>query len=223
VADRLLVEVFSDLVCPWCYVGKRRLEHALERFPESGRVDVVWRSFELEPDAPATAEPRAEALARRYGMTADEAAQRDAHMSTLTAEAGLEYRPDLVVVGRTFDAHRVLHAAAAAGLQAQVKERLLRAHFAEGRPLTDHDTLVELAGEAGLDRDGTRAALADGAYAGAVRADEREAAQLGITGVPFFVLGRRYAVAGAQPPELLLQALERAFAETVTEPGPATA
>ncbi len=218
MADRLLVEVWSDLVCPWCYLGKRRLERALEQFAERDRVDVVWRSFELEPDAPATPEPRAEALARRYGMTADEAAQRDAHMAALAAETGLDYRPDLVLLGNTFDAHRVLHAAAAAGLQAQVKERLLRAYFTEGRALTDRDTLVELAGEAGLDRDGARAALADGAHAAEVRAEEREAAQLGITGVPFFVLGRRYAVSGAQPPELLLEALERAFAETVTEP-----
>jgi predicted DsbA family dithiol-disulfide isomerase len=215
VSERLLVEIWSDLVCPWCYLGKRRLEKALERFPERDRVDVVWRSFELEPDAPATPEPRAEALIRRYGMTADEAAQRDADMTALAAEAGLEYRPDRVLLGNTFDAHRVLHAARAAGLQAEAKERLLRAYFTEGRALTDRDTLVELAGEAGVDRAEARAALANGSYAADVRSDEHEAAQLGINGVPFFVLGRRYAVSGAQPPELLLQALERAFAETV--------
>jgi predicted DsbA family dithiol-disulfide isomerase len=224
MSSRLLVEVWSDLVCPWCYLGKRRLEQALEQFPKRDRVDVVWRSFELEPDAPATAEPRADALVRRYGMTPDEAEQRDAHMTALAAEAGLEYRPDRVLLGNTFDAHRVLHAAGAAGLQAQAKERLLRAHFTEGRALTDRDTLVELAAEAGLEPDAARAALDDRSYAAEVRAEEREAAQLGITGVPFFVLGRRYAVSGAQPAELLLQALERAYAETVGEsPPPSTA
>ena len=221
--ERLLVEIWSDLVCPWCYLGKRRLEQALERFPERDRVDVVWRSFELEPDAPATPEPRAEALIHRYGMTAEEAAQRDEHMTALAAEAGLEYRPDLVLLGNTFDAHRVLHAAAAAGLQAQAKERLLRAYFTEGRALAERDTLVELAAEAGLDPEAARAALEGGSHADEVRADEREAAQLGITGVPFFVLGRRYAVSGAQPSELLLQALERAFAETVADAGTAPA
>ena len=223
MSDRLLVEIWSDLVCPWCYLGKRRLEQALEQFPERDRVDVVWRSFELEPDVPATPEPRAEALVRRYGMTAEEAEQRDAHMAALAAEAGLEYRPDLVLLGNTFDAHRVLHVAGAAGLQAQAKERLLRAYFTEGRALTDRDTLVELAADAGVDPDTARAALAGDGYAAEVRADEREAAQLGITGVPFFVLGRRYAVSGAQPPELLLRALEQAFAETVTDGGAATA
>jgi predicted DsbA family dithiol-disulfide isomerase len=221
VPDRLLVEVWSDLVCPWCYLGKRRLEQALEQFPERDRVDVVWRSFELEPDAPTTPEPRAEALVRRYGMTPEQAAERDATMTALAAEAGLDYRPDLVLLGNTFDAHRILHAAAAAGLQAPAKERMLRAYFTEGRALSDPDTLVELAGEAGLDTEAARAALADGSHADEVRAEEREAAQLGITGVPFFVLGRRYAVSGAQPAELVLQALERAFAETVTEAGAA--
>jgi predicted DsbA family dithiol-disulfide isomerase len=221
VSDRLLVEVWSDLVCPWCYLGKRRLEQALEQFPERDRVDVVWRSFELEPDAAATPEPRAQALVRRYGMTPEEAEQRDELMTGLAAEAGLEYRPDLVMLGNTFDAHRVLHAAGAAGLQAQAKERLLRGYFTEGRALTDRDTLVELAGEAGLDPAAARAALDGDAYAAEVRAEEHEAARLGITGVPFFVLGRRYAVSGAQPPELLLQALERAFSDTVTDAGAA--
>jgi predicted DsbA family dithiol-disulfide isomerase len=223
MADRMLVEVWSDLVCPWCYLGKRRLEQALERFPHRDRVDVVWRSFELEPDAPATAESRADLLVTRYGMTPAQAAERDAHMTALAAEAGLEYRPDLVLLGNTFDAHRVLHAARAAGRQAQAKERLLRGYFTEGRALTDADTLVELAADAGVDADTARAAIGDGSYAAEVRADEREAAALGITGVPFFVLGRRYAVSGAQPAELLLQALERAWAETVEGAGPAPA
>ncbi len=209
------VEVWSDLVCPWCYLGKRRLEQALEQFPHRAAVDVVWRSFELEPDAPRIAEPRADLLVTRYGMTPEAAAQRDAQMTALAAEAGLDYRPDRVQLGNTFDAHRVLHAGRAAGRQPAVKERLLRAYFTEGRALTDTDTLVELAAEAGLDAAETRAALADGSYAADVRGDEREAQELGITGVPFFVLHRRYAVSGAQPADLMLQALEQTWAETI--------
>jgi len=209
------VEVWSDVVCPWCYLGKRRLEQALERFPHRAAVDVVWRSFELEPDAPRIAEPRADLLVTRYGMTPEAAAQRDAQMTALAAEAGLDYRPDRVQLGNTFDAHRVLHAGRAAGRQPAVKERLLRAYFTEGRALTDTDTLVELAAEAGLDAAETRAALADGSYAADVRGDEREAQELGITGVPFFVLHRRYAVSGAQPADLMLQALEQTWAETI--------
>ncbi len=211
----MLVEVWSDLVCPWCYLGKRRLDQALGQFRHADRVDVVWRSFELEPGAAAEARSRANVLVARYGMTEQEAAERDAQMTALTADAGLAYRPDLIKLGNTFDAHRVLHAASARGLQAQANERLLQAHFAEGRALTDADTLVELAADAGIDPAETRAVLAGGSFAAEVRADEREAAELGITGVPFFVLGRRYAVSGAQPAELLLQALERAWAETV--------
>jgi predicted DsbA family dithiol-disulfide isomerase len=221
VAERLLVEVWSDIVCPWCYLGKRRLEAALARFEHADRVDVVWRSFELEPDAPRDAQSRRDLLLSRYGMTAEQAAERDAQMTALAAAEGLEYRPDLAQLGNTFDAHRVLHAARAAGLQAQAKERLLRGYFSEGRRLTDADTLVELAADAGMDPAAARAALADGSFGEKVREDEREAAAIGITGVPFFVLNRRYAVSGAQPTDLLLQALERTWAETVEPAEPA--
>jgi predicted DsbA family dithiol-disulfide isomerase len=220
VADRMLVEIWSDLVCPWCYLGKRRLERAFEGFEHADRVDVVWRSFELEPDAPKVAESRRTLLRSRYGMTAEQAAERDAQMTALAEAEGLEYRPDLAQLGNTFDAHRVLHAARAAGVQGQVKERLLRGYFTEGRKLTDTDTLVELAADAGLDPAAARAALADEALADEVRGDEREAAAIGVTGVPFFVLNRRYAVSGAQPSEILLQALQRTWAETIEAAAP---
>jgi predicted DsbA family dithiol-disulfide isomerase len=220
VADRMLVEIWSDLVCPWCYLGKRRLERALEGFEHADRVDVVWRSFELEPDAPKVAESRRTLLRSRYGMTAEQVAERDAQMTALAEAEGLEYRPDLAQLGNTLDAHRVLHAASAAGVQGQVKERLLRGYFTEGRKLTDTDTLVELAADAGLDPAAARAALADEALADEVRGDEREAAAIGVTGVPFFVLNRRYAVSGAQPSEILLQALQRTWAETIEAAAP---
>lgn len=209
------VEIWSDVVCPWCYLGKRRLEQALERFPHRDRVDIVWRSFELDPDAPSVPQDLTARLASRYGMSTEEAADRNAQMTELAAESGLAFRLDIAKPANTFDAHRVLHLARAAGLESEAKERLLAAYFSEGRVISDTDTLVELAAEVGVDPDRTRAALAGEGFAGEVRADEREAVELGITGVPFFVLGRRYAVSGAQPPELLLQALEQAWADTM--------
>ena len=209
------VEIWSDVVCPWCYLGKRRLEQALERFPHRDRVDIVWRSFELDPDAPTVPQDLTARLASRYGMSTQEAAERNAQMTELAAESGLAFRLDIAKPANTFDAHRVLHVARADGLESEAKERLLAAYFSEGRVISDTDTLVELAAEVGVDPDRTRAALAGEGFAGEVRADEREAVELGITGVPFFVLGRRYAVSGAQPPELLLQALEQAWADTM--------
>ena len=209
------VEIWSDVVCPWCYLGKRRLEQALERFPHRDRIDIVWRSFELDPDAPTAPQDLAARLASRYGMSTQEAADRNFQMTELAAESGLAFRLDIAKPANTFDAHRVLHVARADGRESEAKERLLAAYFSEGRVISDTDTLVELAAEAGVDPDRTRAALAGDGFAGEVRADEREAVELGITGVPFFVLGRRYAVSGAQPPELLLQALEQAWADTM--------
>ena len=209
------VEIWSDVVCPWCYLGKRRLEQALERFPHRDRVDIVWRSFELDPDAPSVPQDLTARLASRYGMSTEEAAERNAQMTELAAESGLTFRLDIAKPANTFDAHRVLHLARAVGLESEAKERLLAAYFSEGRVISDTDTLVELAAEVGVDPDRTRAALAGEGFAGEVRGDEREAVELGITGVPFFVLGRRYAVSGAQPPELLLQALEQAWADTM--------
>ncbi len=209
------VEIWSDVVCPWCYLGKRRLEQALERFPHRDRIDIVWRSFELDPDAPTAPQDLAARLASRYGMSTQEAADRNSQMTELAAESGLAFRLDIAKPANTFDAHRVLHVARADGRESEAKERLLAAYFSEGRVISDTDTLVELAAEVGVDPDRTRAALAGDGFAGEVRADEREAVELGITGVPFFVLGRRYAVSGAQPPELLLQALEQAWADTM--------
>ncbi|MEP6640517.1 MAG: DsbA family oxidoreductase [Gaiellales bacterium] len=206
------VEIWSDVVCPWCYLGKRRFEQALEGFEHRDRVDIVWRSFELEPDSPPEPLDLTSRLVSRYGMSDEEAVGRNAHMTGLAAQAGLTFRLDIAKHGNTFAAHRVLHAARAAGLESETKERLLRGYFTEGRPISDPETVVELAAEVGVDG---RTALADESVANEVRADEREAAELGITGVPFFVLGRRYAVSGAQPAELLLKALQQAWADTM--------
>lgn len=203
------VEIWSDVACPWCYIGKRRFEKALERFDHRADVQVEFRSFELNPNANAQEQGNLEeALARKYRVSLEQAHAMNGRVVDAAAGEGLQYRLDIARRGNTFDAHRLIHLAAAEGLQGAMKERLLAAYFLEGRPIGDRDTLVELAAEVGIDRDRARAALDFGEFADEVRADEREATELGITGVPFFVINRRYGVSGAQPPELLLKALK---------------
>jgi predicted DsbA family dithiol-disulfide isomerase len=202
------VEIWSDVVCPWCYIGKRRFETALGRFDHRGEVEVEYRSFELNP----TAEPQEqgnleEALARKYGLSRDQARAMNARVEEAAAGEGLQYRLDITKRGNTFEAHRLIHLAAMLGLQAAMKERLMAAYFIEGLPIGDRDTLVELAREVGIDPQRTLRMLDSEEFADVVRADEREATELGITGVPFFVINRRYGVSGAQPPELMLKAL----------------
>jgi predicted DsbA family dithiol-disulfide isomerase len=169
---------------------------------------VEFRSFELNPNAPAQQEGTLEeALARKYGVSLQQARAMNARVVDAAAGEGLRYRYDIARRANTFDAHRLIHLAAAEGLQAAMKERLMAAYFMEGRAIGDRDALVQLAREVGIDAERARAALDSDEYADDVRADEREATELGITGVPFFVINRRYGVSGAQPPEVMLEAL----------------
>lgn len=207
------VEIWSDAVCPWCYIGKRRLEQALEQFPQRDAVNIVWRSFELDPDAPERVEGTlAERLAQKYGTTPQQAAKMNARVSDLAAAEGLEYHLDQAQPGATFNAHRLLHLAVKRGVQGQLTERLMRAYFTEGQPIGDRETLVRLAAEAGLDADEARTTLAGEDFAEEVRADEERAAAFGISGVPFMVIDERYGVSGAQPTEVFLNALQTAWA-----------
>lgn len=206
------VEIWSDIVCPWCYIGKRRFESALAQFPHRDQVEVTWRSFELDPEAPARRTGSLiELLAQKYRMPVAEAAARQAQITDLAAKDGLDYHLDRAQSGNTFNAHRLLHLAAAHGVQDQMKERLMRAYFTESLPIGDQDTLVTLAQEVGLDAAEARNVLENGAYAEEVRADEQLAASLGIRGVPFVVLNEQYGVSGAQAPSVFLQSLETAW------------
>jgi len=219
---KLRVDVWSDIACPWCYIGKRRLESALARFPHRDEVQVVWHAFELDPSAPRERDHSvsyARRLARKYGSSVVQAESRIARVVQVAAGEGLAFHFDRARSGNTFDAHRVVHMGRRNGVQDAVKERLLRGYMTEGEPIGDPETLARLAGEAGLDPDGVRAALAGDAYAADVRRDEQEAAALGIDGVPFFVFGGRYGVSGAQPADLLLQALTRSWDELAAAPG----
>lgn len=221
----LRVEIWSDIACPWCWVGKRHLEAAKARFPHP--VEVVWRAFELDPTAPQASEtdPPVDyvgALARKYDTSRQAAQEMIDRMTTIGLADGLEFRFDRARPTNTFDAHRLLGWAAEHGRQDALKERLFRAYMNEGRSISEPEVLVSLAAEVDLPPDGARAVLTSNAYADEVRAEEALAAQLGVTGVPFFVIGGRYAVSGAQPAELLLQALHRAWSETRPSPAVAT-
>ena len=213
---KLSIDVWSDIVCPWCYVGKRRLEGALAQFPQRDAVEVVWRAFELDPSAPAVRDehvPHTERLARKYGTTVAQAEKMTQRMTDVAAADGLDFRFDRIRPGRTFDAHRLLHFAAERGRQDALKERLLRAYMTEGAAIGDRETLVKLASDVGLDAEEAQGVLATDAYSADVRSEEDDARDLGITGVPFFVIGGRYAVSGAQPAELLLRAITTAWNE----------
>ena len=207
-----IVEIWSDVVCPWCYLGKRRFESALARFEHRDDVEVVWRSFELDPNAgPSSSVPPAERLAAKYGMSVEDAKANHDRLTALASEDGLEYHLDRTRGGNTFDAHRLIQLGKARGIQDAVKERLMRAYFTENVAIDDRETLVGLAADAGLDADEARAVLASDDYADAVREDEELARRIGINGVPFFVLGRRYGVSGAQTSDVLLEALDKSW------------
>ncbi|CAA9222277.1 MAG: 2-hydroxychromene-2-carboxylate isomerase/DsbA-like thioredoxin domain [uncultured Blastococcus sp.] len=208
------VEVWSDVVCPWCYIGKRRLESALEQFPHRDQVEVIWRSFQLDPSVPeGTTQATLPAVAAKYGISEEQMRGNFAHVEQLAAEEGLHYHLADGVSGNTLLAHELLHLAAEHGKANELRERLLHAYFEEQRSVFDIESLVPFAVEVGLDEDEVRAALSDRRYLAAVRQDGATAQQLGATGVPFFVVDRTYGAAGAQPAELLLSILEKAWAE----------
>jgi predicted DsbA family dithiol-disulfide isomerase len=212
----LKVEIWSDVVCPWCYIGKRRFEAALARFAHRDEVELVWRSFELDVSAPAsTAEQGtyAERLATKYGFPVGQAQEMIDNMTATAAREGLDFRFDLARPGNTFDAHRLLHLALEHGKQDELKERLDRATFTEGSQVSDHPALRDLASQVGLPEAEVDAVLTSDRYAEAVRADEAQARAYGISGVPFFVIDGRYGISGAQPADAVLQALDKAWSE----------
>ena len=212
------IDIWSDVVCPWCYIGKRRFESALQRFDHRDDVTVTWHSFQLDPTTVST--PRGAEddhigyLTKKFGTSREKAEQMLAGMTETAAVEGLEYHFEKVKSANTFDAHRLLHLAAARGQQGQLKERLMRATFTDGEPVGDPGTLTDLAVEVGLDRDEVTAVLDGDRYADAVAADIAQARAYGITGVPFFVVDAKYGVSGAQPAQALLDVLNQAWAET---------
>ena len=211
------IDIWSDVVCPWCYLGKRRFEHALEAFDDRAGVQVVHRSFQLDPARPkGQTQKRREMLMSKYHLTAAQVLALDVRMEQTAAADGLEYHMGDGVTGNTLDAHRLLHLAADRGVQNAVLERFYRAYFTEGRSLFDDASLASLAIDAGLEGGEVAKVLAGDAYGAAVAADIREAQALGANGVPFFVFDNRFGVSGAQSCDVFAQVLARARESRVT-------
>lgn len=208
------IDVWSDVLCPFCHLGRRHLELALEEFEHADELSVIWHSYQLDPDAPAQIEgSNIERLAGKYDVDQDQMASTQEQLAADAAEVGLDYRWDLAVGGNSYDAHRLIHFARFQGQEEAVTDRIMRAWFTEGRSIGDHDTLVELAAEAGLDAEEVRGVLAQDSFGTEVRADIDLATRIGITAVPTFVLDQRFGVTGVQPVKIMLGALRYAWEE----------
>jgi predicted DsbA family dithiol-disulfide isomerase len=205
------VEIWSDIACPWCYVGKRRFEAALASYERRDDVSVTWRAFELDPSAPPDRGVQStQHLADKYGMSRADALAAQRRLTETAAGEGLEFRFDISRGGNTFDAHRIVALAAAHDAQDAMEERIMRAYLTEGELISDPEVLARLAAEVGLPADEVADVLAGDRYASQVREDEATAAKLGIQAVPFFVVDRRIGASGAHPPEALLELLRQA-------------
>lgn len=206
------LEIWSDVVCPWCWIGKRRIERALDTFPHRDQVEVTWRSFLLDPGATSDGRPVTERLAAKYGVSLAEADAMNARVTQIAAQDGLDYHLDRAVSASTVSAHRLLHLASERGRGEELQESLFAAYFSHGVDLGDDEELTRLAVDAGLDADEVRSLLAGDAYQAAVEADFAQARAYGINGVPFAVLDGRLGVSGAQPVEVFAEALAQAWA-----------
>jgi predicted DsbA family dithiol-disulfide isomerase len=207
------VDIWSDIVCPWCYIGKREFEHGLEAFAHRDEIEVTYHAFELDPSAPAgTGEKVLDMLAAKYGLGPEQAAQAEAGVAARAAAAGLAYSSDRRT-GNSFNAHRLVALGQDRGRQGEVLQGLYEAYFGAARPVFDRADLAVLGEAAGLDPAEVTQVLATDEYADTVRADEQQAGSLGISGVPFYVLDRRFGVSGAQPAETFTTVLDKAWAQ----------
>jgi predicted DsbA family dithiol-disulfide isomerase len=214
--QKLRLDIWSDIACPWCYIGKRHLEQALETFEHKDEVEVVWRAYELDPTAPKLRKDvtsNVERLAKKYRVTEADAVKMMDRVIGAGEAAGLDLKLKDSKSGNTFDAHRMLHWALEQGKQDALKERMMRAYQTESAIISDHDVLVNLAVDVGLDETEARAVVDSDRFTAEVRADEALAKELGITGVPFFVLANKIGVSGAQPVETMKLVLQKAWAE----------
>jgi predicted DsbA family dithiol-disulfide isomerase len=208
------VEIWSDVMCPFCYIGKRRFEDALQHFENKDEIEIEWKSFQLNPDLETDTSINIDQyLADVKGWTIDHARDLNAHVTQMAAEAGLTYNFDKAVVANSFKAHRFSHLAKKNGLGIEAEEQLFKAYFTDGKNIDDLNTLVELGKQIGLDAAEVRQALESNAYADDVKHDIAEAQHLGIQGVPFFVLNNKYAVSGAQAAPVFEQTLQKAYAD----------
>jgi protein disulfide-isomerase len=212
--QKMKIEIWSDVMCPFCYIGKRNFETALARFKDKEEVEIIWKSFQLDPTLPEVAqESQHDYLVKSKGMSPAQVESMLENVTRMAKRAGLDYHLDRSVMVNSFRAHRLIQLAKNEGLGDEAEERLFRAYFTEGLDIADTDTLTRLGKEIGLDEGDIQEALTDNRYAELIRNDIEEAQALGIRGVPFFVFDRKYGVSGAQPPEQFLQTLEKSFSE----------
>jgi predicted DsbA family dithiol-disulfide isomerase len=212
--NKMNVEIWSDVMCPFCYIGKRKFEKALAEFPNKDNIQITWKSFQLAPDMKTTpGKTIHQYLAEHKGFSLEEAKRMNDHVTQMAAKVGLVYNFDKSVVANSFNAHRFSHFAKQKGKQDQAEELLFKAYFTDGKNMDDMDTLVLLGTEIGLDAKELRASLESKAFADEVIADVEEAHQLGVNGVPFFVFNRKYAISGAQESTAFSQALAKSFSE----------
>jgi predicted DsbA family dithiol-disulfide isomerase len=214
--NKMKVEVWSDIMCPFCYIGKRNYEAGLKQFADSNNIEIIWKSFQLDPNIPqdaAVTENVYQYLAERKGMSYEQSVQMHDSVVATAKKAGLDYNFDKAVIANSFNAHRMIQLAKTKGLSDAAEERLFYAYFTEGKNVGNSDVLIELGKDIGLTEAEVQTALTDDTYAYKVRQNVEEAQQLGVRGVPFFVFDRKYAVSGAQPPQAFLETLEKSFSE----------
>ena len=217
---KMKVDIWSDVMCPFCYIGKRRFENALHSFPHKDEVEVVWHSYQLDPNLqPGAAKDLYGYLAERKGQSREWSVRMHEHVTAMAAEAGLEYNFDKAKVANSFDAHRLVQLAKSKGLDDAVEEKLFKGYFTEGKDISDFDTLIAIGTEAGLQAEEIQKVLQSKAYADDVHRDVAEGEALGLRGVPFFVLDNKYGVSGAQDSDLFTQALEQAHKEWKEQKG----
>lgn len=208
------VEIWSDYQCPFCYIGKRRFENALKKFAPRDQVEVVFKSFELDPNAERNVSlSQQDMLMKKYNMSAEQVKASNDNLTAQAKAEGLEYHLDKTIITNTFDAHRMTQFAASKGKEKEMNERLFYAYFTEAKHLGERETLLSLAEEIGLDKKETKEMLDSNLYTAEVRTDEQEAGLLGVRGVPFFVIDRKYGISGAQPTELFLETLQKVWTE----------
>lgn len=208
------VEIWSDVMCPFCYIGKRRFENALNQLPFNNEIEIEWKAFQLDPSIKKEPGKKIhEYLAERKGFSVEKAKELNGQVTSMAAAEGLQYNFDKAVVANSFDAHRFANLAKKNGKGLEAEESLFKAYFTEGKDISDHDTLIQLGIDIGLDGAVVKQALESDAYTKDVQKDITEAEALAIRGVPFFVIDRKYAVSGAQATETFVQALNQSYTE----------
>ncbi|MBC7695441.1 MAG: DsbA family oxidoreductase [Burkholderiales bacterium] len=210
------VEIWSDVMCPFCYIGKRKFEKALEQFPHKKYINIIWKSFQLDPDS--VTDPNLNTidhLAKRKGWSKQQAQETTAHVTDIAKQVGLEFNFDKAVVANSFDAHRLSHLAKKYNKQNDLEEQLFKAYFTDGKNTADHKILTKIGMESGIEEQEIVNVLKSDQYAAEVHEDIVQAQKIGVQGVPFFVLDRKYAVSGAQEPEAFLETLIKAYEEHI--------